>query len=380
MSYYEYMDTKAIVITHWSSIEFFDLYSEHQEIHESWHPTKARETLDNFGFDADTVRRLKGLGLPKPVELLVPSTTGMHSTDNFAFRACSRPPLLEDLVKVADGIYVCVPELALAMACGHVSRPRAAVLVDQALGTYRILRKTSISPYEQSNPLNHMHLVTNDGGTVRVAATMYGLHPLTTLRQLSEYAKVRSDIFGIKRLREALPLCAQDLRSPLETQDYLLLCSPRRLGGFGLANPLVNQEVRLSAKARKVINRTTLKPDFLWPAECVAVEVLGKADHEGTGTRIADTSQRERVWRTMGYAAITHTSAEIHDSRQLASCARELASHLGQRYRTDIPDFEARQAWLRQEVLGHIDGTGRSIRSYKELLADAELAWIASRY
>lgn len=374
------MNTKAIVITHRSSLEFFDLYSNNIEIHQDWIPTGSRETLESFGCDASTAERLRALKLPKPVEILVPDAGGMHRGEDLIFRARTSPLLLEDLVQAGEGIYVCVPELALSMIAGHVSCPRAAMLIDQELGTYRMLRKSSVSLYEASNPLNHMHaLTTGDGGT-RLEATMYGLDPHTSLAQLEKYVSARKGCFGIKRLGEALPLCSENLRSPLEAQDHLLLCSPRRLGGFGLAKPVVNKEVRLSAKAREIIGAETLKPDFLWPDKHVVVEVLGKSDHEGSGTRIADTSQRERVWRTMGYTSITHTSAEINNSKQLATCARELARQLGQRYRTDIDGFGIRQAWLRQEVLGRIGETAKSTRSYKELLADAELAWIAAQH
>lgn len=374
------MDTNAIVITHRSSFEFFDLYSNDLEIHQDWSPAGSRETLDNFGQDDRTVERLRTLKLPQPVEILVPDAGGKHRTDDLVFRERKSPLLLEDLVQVSDGTYVCVPELALSMIAGHVSCPRAAMLIDQELGTYRMLRKSSISLYEASNPLNHMHALTTGSGSTRLEATMYGLEHQTTLAQLERYVSARKGCFGIKRLREALPLCSEGLRSPLEAQDYLLLFAPRRLGGFGLAKPVVNKEVRLSAKAREIINAETLKPDFHWPGKRVVVEVLGKSDHEGSGARIADTSQRERVWRVMGYTSITHTSTEINDSQQLATCARELARHLGQRYRTDIDNFDVRRAWLRQEVLGRIGETAKSMRSYKELLADTELEWIAERY
>lgn len=381
MFYYEYMDTKATVITHRSSLELFDLYSEYQEIHESWHPTRSRKTLDTFGYDSSTVGRLRALKLPEPIEILVPSAEGRHSTDEVTFRARSAPLLLEDLVQMREGIYVCVPELALSMIAGHLSRPRTACLIDQLAGTYRTIRKSAISSYEDAYPFNHMHMLTSSDGSTRLAATVYGLKPQTTLRRLARYADLRTGCFGVKRLREALPLCSEDLRSPLETQDHLLLFAPRGLGGFGLTRPVVNREVRLSVAARKVIDRETLKPDFLWPNQHVVVEILGKQDHEGSATRIADTSQRERVWRTMGYTSITHTSAEIHDAGQLSTCARELARCLGQRLRTDSPtDYGLRQAWLRQELFGAGDRLEESIRSYKTLLADAEAAWIASRY
>lgn len=375
------MTTKAIVITHRSALEFFDLYSEYQETHRPWNPTKSRKVLESFGYDASTIGRLRPLRLPKPVEILVPSAKGRRPTDEVVFRARSAPLLLGDLVQVGEGIYVCVPELALSMVAGHLSRPRTALLIDQLVSSYRSVRKTAISSYENAYPFSHIHTLSTDGGGTRLAATVYGLKPQTTLKRLARYAGLRSGDFGTKRLREALPLCSESLRSPLEAQDHLLLFAPRGLGGFGLARPVVNREIRLSAAARKIIDRETLKPDFLWPSEHVAVEVLGKADHEGSGARIADTSQRERVWRTMGYTVITHTSAEIHDARQLSTCARELAKCLGQRLRTDSPtNYDLRQAWLRQEVLGPAHELAGSIRSYRALLADAEMAWVAARY
>lgn len=369
------MDTKAIVLTNRSAIECLDLYSSLLELHDGWRPTQARETLDNYGFDASTAERLHALRLPSPVELLVPSSTGKHPQDGIILRGRSGPLLLEDLIPLGEGIYVSVPELAVSMIVGRMSRPMAATIIDQLVSSYRTLRKEALSSYESSFPLKHMHILTGSDGFTRIAGTIYGLEPQTSLRLLQKYAEVRSNTFGIKRLRKSLDLCAEGLRSPLETQDHLLLFAPRSMGGCGLTRPAINKKMRLSAQSRKETGVMELTPDFLWKEKRVVVEILGKADHEGSGLRIADTSIRERVWRNLGYTSITHTSKEIHSPKLFESCARELARKLGQRYRTDIENYAVRQQWLRGEIMRNGSDMRRSVRSYRELLKDKD-AWL----
>lgn len=273
-------------------------------------------------------------------------------------------------MRVADGIYACTPELALTECLPHMSAPRAATVIDQVVSSYRVVRPEAIDAYRAAHPAKHAHVMTrekHDAG----AMTLYGLRPLTTLSQLGEYASARNYVSGIGRLRDALPLCAESLRSPLEAEDLMLCCCPRRLGGLGLPQPLVNEPVSLSAKARQTIDRVTLTPDFCWPKAHVVVEVLGRADHEGSELRIADTSMRERVWREMGFEPLTHTAQEIERPRLFEPLGRELARRLGVRYRTDIELFAVRQTWLRAEVAPPRDGMqSPSLRSWHEMLAD----------
>lgn len=382
------MNSLPIVLAQRSSLEFLDLHPGLLAHHGSWHPTGSRETLPAFGFDgATTSERLERLGLPHPVEVLVPQSAGKRAPEGIVLCGHKRDVLKEDLLSVGDDVYACVPELALTESIAGISAPRAATVINQLVSSYRIVRPEAIEAYRHTYPMRRVHLSYDPADGEPLGMTMYGMVPLTTLAQLQEYADVRSYIRGIVNLRRALPLCAERLRSPLEAEDYLLLFAPRFLGGINLPPPVVNEPLELSRRARTNIDRETLTPDFRWPGQRVIVEVLGAADHEGSDARIADTSTRERVWRTMGHEVITHTRREIETPSLFTPLAKDLATRLGVRYRTDISAFAVRQMWLRHEVAPPIDGRWtRSIRSWRDMLAtndpagtlEGDAGWLAS--
>lgn len=365
------MSNLPIVIAQRSSLEFLDLHTNLLTGHDSWIPTDSREVLPTFGFDTTASQRLEALGLSQPVEVFVPRTAGMRHPPGVRLRGHARPLVREDLVRITDDIYACVPELSLAGAITGQSAPRAATLIDQFVSSYRIVPPQAMLNYLATFPDSHAHVMTDEYGESLTSVTMYGLDPLTTLEQLKRYAMARSHIRGIDLLRDALPLCEEGLRSPLETEDHLLLFGPRHLGGIGLPRPRVNAPQALSRKAREIIDRHTLTPDFYWPDQRLVVEVLGASDHEGSEARIADTSEREHVWRAMGNDVMTHTAREIERLSSFTPMARELAAKIGVRYRTDVRMFAVRQAWLRAEVAPPVDGVvGKSLRSWREMLAD----------
>lgn len=366
------MTSLPIVLAQRSSLELFDLHHELLAGHEAWHPTPSPTgVLASYGFEAASLERIEALGLPEPVEVLVPRSGGMRHPPGI--RPCShaRPLFLEDLIPIAEGIYTCTPELALTECLPHMSVPRAATVIDQVVSSYRIVRPEAGDAYLAAHPSRHVHALTARSGCGSGTMTMYGLAPLTTLGQLEEFSLARSYISGIDRLRNALPLCVERLRSPLEAEDLMLCCCPRRLGGLGLPRPQVNEPLALTAKSRHTIDCPTLTPDFCWPQSHVIVEVLGRRDHEGSDVRIADTSMRERVWREMGFAPLTHTAREIERPSLFEPLGRELARRLGVRYRTDVELFAVRQGWLRSEVAPPLDGMRTpSLRSWREMLAD----------
>lgn len=382
------MSSLPIVLAQRSSLECLDLHPSLLTNHDSWHPTGSREVLPAFGFERTTTsERLERLGLPHPIEVLVPKSAGMRACEGIVPRGHQQVVLMEDLVPVGENIYACMPELALTESIAGMSAPRAATVVDQLVSSYRIVRPEAIEVYRHTHPTRRIHLSHDPDDGEPLGMTMYGMAPLVTLAQLREYAEVRSYVRGIVSLRRGLPLCTERLRSPLEAEDYLLLFSPRFLGGINLPRPLVNEPLELSRRARVNIDRDALTPDFRWPDQRVIVEVLGAADHEGSDVRIADTSIRERLWRTMEHDVITHTRREIETPSLFAPLAKELAGRLGVRYRTDISAFAVRQMWLRHEAAPPIGGRWtRSVRSWRDMLAtndpagtlEGDAGWLAS--
>lgn len=371
------MSTCSLVLAQRSSLEFLDLHNDLLEGRASQVTDGPSEVLPEFGYAAGLSERLVSLGLPGPVELLVPSTRGRRSPRGVVLHGHAGPLYLGDLIRIDEGLYACAPELALTEMLPPMSVPRAAALISRVVSSFRMLRPAEVLGYEAAFPHKHVHAM-NQGSAGHSTATIYGLEPLTTLDRLHAFERHHERVRGIGRLREALPLCVEELRSPFEVADYLLSFLPRRLGGLNLPAPQVNKPIKLTRAARQIIDVPRLTPDFSWPEEHVIVEVLGAADHTGAAG-ITDTSLRERVWRTMGYRVMTHTAREIRNPRLFEGLTRELARNLGARYRTDIENFSIRQAWLRGEVLPPYGEWPASVRSWRRLLDDPmdDDGWLA---
>lgn len=356
---------------------FLDLHNELLRRRDSHASAGSREEIQAFGYAAGLWGLVANLGLPEPVELLVPSVRGRRPTRGTVLHGHAGPLYLDDLIRIGEGLYACSPELALTEMLPTMSVPRAVGLIDRVTSSFRMLRATEVQGYLDAFPHKSVHAMSH-GGIGRSTATIYGLEPLTSLDRLRAFEREHERVRGIGRLREALPLCAEGLRSPYETADYLLNFLPRRLGGLNLPAPQVNQPLELTLAARRIIDVPRLTPDFCWPAEHVIVEVLGATDHTGAAG-ITDTSLRERVWRTMGYRVSTHTTREIRNPQLFEGLARELAHNLDARYRTDIENFAIRQAWLRGEVLPPYGEWPVSVPSWQRLLEDPldDDGWLA---
>ena len=235
--------------------------------------------------------------------------------------------------------------MALMQMARGLGVAKTALLVDQVLGTYRACRPEAIESYGQIEGVS-IESCTDECG----AATAYGLSPLTTIVRLSNYLDAMAGAPGARSVRRSLPLVADGLASPLEAQTYALAFCSRHTGSLGLPKPLVNHRVEVPIEARGCFGSAFIRPDFWWPEQRVALEVLGVRWHDGA-QGITQTSMREKGYYAMGASCITITEREIRMLSSFEAAMAVLAKLLGVKLRPPTKAFEKMRGQLRTEVL-----------------------------
>lgn len=68
--------------------------------------------------------------------------------------------------------------------------------------------------------------------------------------------------------------------SPAETNLYILLCGPRKLGFYQIKKMQLNQEIEITNEAATMCGQKTITPDISLPSKKIAIEYDSKAYHE----------------------------------------------------------------------------------------------------
>lgn len=327
-------------------------------------PWVSVEVLDVLGPTVLDVSRLSTVtALPKPFHLIVSRRSGAHANATVVPHGWSYAQPLSDLVRIqlegsveGEGavervaLYVCPPEMAIMQMARKLSPAKLALLIDQIVGSYRIIRPQAI-PYYRNLPQTRMGLFPHDSTEVTCeSATVYGLEPLTTVETLGSYVESMSGAWGSNSVRRALSLAANDLASPLEAQQYMLAFCRRMSGSLGLPKPVINQSVEVPTNLRSFTGTNEITPDFMWPESKVVLEVNGSWWHTGD-KGIADTSRRQKAYEGMGMACSTITSSEMYNIDQFNAVMEHLARLLGHRLPDETDHFRVNRTRLRTEVL-----------------------------
>lgn len=185
--------------------------------------------------------------------------------------------------------------------------------------------------------------------------TTYDQPALTTPRKLAKFLEEAGQAYGVKVARQALKYVAPNSASPFETIVYLLLCLPRRLGGYAFPAPKLNVGIKLGKRGRKHTLRRSSVPDLYWQDAKLDLECHGKV-HERQKTRTEDSMRRKALER-MDVEVIELTYDEVKDQNLFYATVRRLAKKLGVRLRARSEyGFEAHEQELRGVLLPPDEG------------------------
>lgn len=159
------------------------------------------------------------------------------------------------------------------------------------------------------------------------------------------------------QLAHALEHVVEGSRSPMETREYLLMCLPKNMGGFGLPRPLMNGRVKLTKAEQKKAMRQHFECDLLWPEQRVVIEYDGHDDHASRIDRARDAMKRD-VLVAKGYTVFVVTGAQIMDELLFEGVVRDVARAIGYRLRAFPRDWAVKHSLLRSELFETLSSCG----------------------
>lgn len=300
------------------------------------------------------IRRL-GIGEPSPdhpLEVLVHSSKERSRSKAVSARVWKGPIAETAFRLVARDVYVSSPEFVFLQLATRLDLPELVALGMELCGSYR---RNVVVP---SLGTGETQLITE-----------YNQQPLTTPKRLNGLLSSMKSSPGTSKALKALEYVLPNSASPMETALYLLLCLPRRLGGYALPKPELNPPIVLSKAGRRHTLRSKAKPDLYWRDAKLDLEFNSDEFHT-EGSR-ADDSMRRKALERMHVEVIELTTAELFATSLFHATALRIALRLKKQLRPENEgDFILRRASLRKSLL--VETPSDDTRSLPEGVDTAE--------
>lgn len=273
----------------------------------------------------------------EPLEVLVKSASQRSRSRAVRARVWGGKIADRAFRKVDDELYVSSPEFVFLQMATVLAIPQLAALGMELCGTYR--REVRVSA-----------LGTGEDAWV----TVYQQFPLTTPRRIRGFLARMKGAPGQSRALAALRYVLPDSASPMETAILLLLCLPRRLGGYALPLPVFNPPITFSRAGRRHTLRNSAKPDLYWKKAKLDLEY--DSDEFHSTEKLAISSMRRKALERMGVEVIGLTKDEVESVELFHATALRIARCLGKEIRAEDENrFASRRMALREAVLEEND-------------------------
>ena len=314
----------VICLSGYSALEFWRSASGH---HPGEGATGAVPNLSVTPAASDALSRLAVLpfALRLPVEVLVTSPAARRNSDLLCTRLCTLPLPSGLIMQVSKGVYVVSPELCFIQLATELSLHELIQLGFELGGTCA--------------PLT--------GGADGLRSRR---EPLMRIDRLEALLRAAPGVHGHVRAERAARFVLEGARSPMETVSAMFLGLPRRLGGKGLPEIVLNARIELDDQARRLAHKSYLECDLFWPQARLAVEYEGRRYHEGERSMASDKA-RANALRHMGITVISLFDEHIRDEAAFDAIAMDIAHELGFRLRPRSYDETPCVRELRRAVL-----------------------------
>lgn len=332
MKWHVRIPSMNIVLSHTSSLAYWRLLESHR-------PERSDVVrLEKLGGLAPALDNLKAAGLDaahttgSPLHIM----TAVHTNrkePRLAYHVRNTPLPHGALVAIDANlkIFAASPELCFTQMAALLELPELISLGYEFCGHYALASQ-------------HPH-------------GFFTREPLTSITRLRSFIDRSDGMSGAKQARAALRHVLPNARSPMETIVVLCLCLPYRLGGYGMAQPLLNHSILLGKRTCKVADSDVYIPDAFWPQSKVAMEYDSKRWHKGE-RRIAYDAKRRNVFGFKGLTVVTIEPQQFFSFNEFSKVAHVLAKHVGKRIRPQNDDFISKQFALRSSLLSWSNEAG----------------------
>ena len=176
--------------------------------------------------------------------------------------------------------------------------------------------------------------------------------PFTRANKIARFldSDVASQTNGIAQVTQASKFLLDNSYSPRESALALMLTLPRRLGGYALPRPLLNQRINIPRSSSQLIRNDHFKCDLLWPKEGLAIEYDSDLHHVGAQKIAKDASRRDAL-ALLGIQVITVTNKQFASMNEMDKVAHTVAKTLGIRQRNEKRyNYQTRKIQLLQQL------------------------------
>ena len=274
-----------------------------------------------------------------PVHAFVRNRAEGTSTKRLITHVMSAPAPNGSFIDLGHGICICSPQFTFMQMAAQVDLVEVVKIGMELAGTYSAwhldaLNEGSPSPYRRA----------------KKRTCTFGIPPAIKTSRTKAFVKRLEGWRGAVGARSALRWLADGSASPMETAVYLLLCLPKRLGGYGFPRPVLNPKLIISnpdgTKERY--------PDLFWIGANIDVEYNSDEDHSGEWSRYRD-SKREIELTVANLKVLPLTRPQLMNADEFDAFAQGLRRMLGIRARAADNEWRWRRNELQHRLLADFE-------------------------
>lgn len=174
--------------------------------------------------------------------------------------------------------------------------------------------------------------------------------PLVSLRDMYAFLHAHQQIRGASKALRAIDLAIDHLGSPYETILYLLLCLPRKLGGYGFPKPVANQSIAPKSRDAHLVAQREFYPDLLWPDRRFIIE-YDSLEHHSAPEKAEHDARRRNDLESIGYRVMVANRSIISSAALFSQFADNVRRELGVRSRSETTHYLNSRMQLRKLLL-----------------------------
>ena len=264
-----------------------------------------------------------------PLNVLGPRKPGARSSRTVIYHHSSMRYPKGSFLRVADGVYVCAPELVFAQMADSLTFGALLALGYELCGCYPI-----------------------GEGSGRVC------RPLTTPNRLAAFVAQLRGLRGAKKARVVARQVKAKSASPAETRLSALVATSRVHGGLGFTGVKLNEVISLNPVAQRIAHASALVGDAVWPDVGVVFE-YDSATHHGCAPQIARDSRRRSALGANGLVTRSITKEQMSNVLEFQETVLQTFREAGIYAKRMGPKQLDRHMRLRHELWGAAKRAGR---------------------
>lgn len=266
--------------------------------------------------------------LSRPIHVFVDERAKTNRTERLVTHVFSMKIPYGAFIDIGHKVCICSPRFTCFLLASQLSEVQTILLGMELCGRYS---------YCQEDIPGH-----KDGAL----GCAFELPPVLKAKQFEMFASRLKGYRGAVVTRKVMRWVLDNSASPMETAVYLMLCLPKRLGGYGLPQPMLNPKLIISnpdgTKERY--------PDLFWENAGIDVEYNSDTEHSGEWARYRD-SKREVELVVANVTVLPLTRLQVMDEAEFDVFAKGLRRLLGVRARGADASWVQKRSELRHLVL-----------------------------